>query len=127
MKKALVIFAVFILGIATSFAQSRGQGRQKMTVEERVEFVSNKFVEVVGIDNNQKGQIESIWTDFFNEMEASKNNSGTGRPDRSEMREKGIARDNKIKEVLTEEQFALYETKKQEFRARMGKKKGKRN
>jgi len=102
MKKLITI--AFMLLTVTSFAQ---QGNRQMpTIEKRLEKVISLIEKEIEITDSQKETIENAFTDFFNktdqEMQSGK------RPEKSVMEAYEKERDDKIKEILSKEQYKEY-------------------
>lgn len=88
----------------TAFAQ---QGNRQMpTIEKRLERVFSIIEKNIEITDSQRETIENAFTDFFtktdNEMQSGQ------RPEKSVMESYEKERDNKIKEVLSEDQYKEY-------------------
>lgn len=107
MKKSLLVFAAFLLaGVMTINAQGGGPRR---TVEERVKAVMEKF-EAFQLDAAKKTEVDSIFTRSFKAQDAKREElRASGSMDReamrAEMQKIAADRDDKLKKVLTEEQF----------------------
>ncbi len=101
--KNLMTIAIMLITI-TAFAQ---QGNRQMpTIEKRLERVLSLIEKNIEITETQKEAIEDAYTDFFTktdqEMQSGK------RPEKSVMEAYEKERDNKVKEVLSEEQYEKY-------------------
>ncbi len=112
MKK--FFFLAFMLTAATGIAMAQGGGGggfQRRTVEERVKIVHDKLDSAFKPAADKLKEIDVIFTDFYKAQDKMREEmmGGGERPDPQVMREKmqGMAteRDDKLKKVLSEEQF----------------------
>lgn len=122
MKKILVL-AFAALFTMSAFAQDKRQS----TPEARAEKVTNKMKEKLNLSDEQVAKIKAINLDAAKKKDELK---GKGKDERKEMRTKikniETDRDNKILEVLTDEQKAQYNKMKEnakEHRKGKGKQK----
>ena len=113
MKKRFLVFAaILIAGTMTVNAQGGG-GFQRRTVEERVKAVMEKF-ESFKLDDAKKAQVDSIFTNAYKAQDAKREElmaSGDREGMRAEMQKMAADRDEKLKKVLTEEQFKEWKEK----------------
>lgn len=87
-------------------ANAQGGGMQRRTPEEASKRVVDTLTTVFKLDQAKHDQVQTVFTDFYKTMQSAMQ-SGT-RPDQAE-REKWMAeRDDKLKKVLTDEQFKKY-------------------
>lgn len=112
MKK--FFFLAFMLTAATGIAMAQGGGGggfQRRTVEERVKIVHDKLDSAFKPAADKLKEIDVIFTDFYKAQDKMREEmmGGGERPDPQVLREKmqGMAteRDDKLKKVLSEEQF----------------------
>jgi hypothetical protein len=114
MKKIAFVFAALLIaGIVMVNAQ--GGGFQRPPIAERVKMVLEKM-EPFKLDEAKKAQIDSIFTQSYKTQDAKRDEMrAAGNMDRDAMRaemQKIIAdRDDKLKKVLTEEQFKEWKEK----------------
>jgi periplasmic protein CpxP/Spy len=107
MKQFLLLFAIIAGFSYSSFAQG---GPQRMTVEERVKLVMEKFAEFK-LDAAKTKEVDSVFTHYYKGQEKVRQElMGSGeRPDPQVLRDKMqplvTERDDKLKGILTEEQF----------------------
>ena len=93
-------------GVMMANAQGGGGGMQRRTPEESSKRVVDTLTTVFKLDQAKHDQVQTVFTDFYKTMQSAMQ-SGT-RPEQSE-REKWMSeRDDKLKKVLTEEQFKKY-------------------
>jgi len=104
-KIFLLAFSLFVFAFAAN-----AQGQQRRTVEERVKAVNEKFAEFK-LDKEKSTQVDTIFTHFFKATDKLREEmiAAGGQPDFQQMREKmqplATERDDKLKKVLSEEQF----------------------
>ncbi|HEY0679256.1 MAG TPA: hypothetical protein VGD17_13285 [Chitinophagaceae bacterium] len=107
MKKQ-IIFILFLIftGAAVVNAQD---GPQRRTVEERVKAAIEKVTPALALDKAQEQQVDSVFTDYYKAMDKFRESMQPGtRPDRSEFEKFATARDEKLKKILSPEQFKKF-------------------
>lgn len=104
MKKIIVLAMVAVLGIGVVFAQSkrgqRGVRPPRMNTEQRVSHMK----ESLKLTDEQASKISALYADF----EAGMKNPG--KVGRDAMKAKRDSLDMKVKELLTDEQKAKYDS-----------------
>ena len=106
MKQFLLIFFI----AAFSLSASAQVGPQRMTIEERVKLVMEKFTEFK-LDAAKTKEVDSVFTNYYKgQQKVREELMGSGeRPDPQVLRDKMqplvTERDDKLKGILTEEQF----------------------
>lgn len=111
MKKFLFLALMLSAVTGVALAQGGGGGFQRRTVEERVKIVHDKLDSAFKPAADKFKEIDVIFTDFYKAQDKMREEmmGGGERPDPQVMREKmqGMAteRDDKLKKVLTEDQF----------------------
>jgi hypothetical protein len=106
MKTKLKSLAVIIVMLITTGAMAQQGNRERPTVEKRTQNVLTKIEKKIEIDESQKAIIEEAFNVFFTSADNEMNNKE--RPDKSVMDSLEKERDNKIKEVLSEDQYKSY-------------------
>ena len=97
----LFVFAFAIVGNA--------QGFQRRTVEERVKRTVDTLTTVFKLEKNVQDQAGTVFTDYYQATDKLREGLAQGeRPDRAEMDKLVEARDEKLKKVLTEDQFKKF-------------------
>ena len=105
MKKAF-LFAVLLLSAGFIMAQGGGQRRP---IEERVKMVMEKITPALSLDKDQQPKTDSIYTEFYREMDKFRETLEPGtRPDRSQFEKFVNERDEKLKKVFSEAQFKKF-------------------
>ena len=106
MKKHFFLFAtVTLLSISSLFAQ---EARQQRSADERTKATMEKFQDF-NLQPEVRTKVETIFNDFYKSQQATMQQSrdaGTDRTVLMDKRKQLVAdRNNKLKEVLTEEQY----------------------
>jgi periplasmic protein CpxP/Spy len=105
-KLLALVLSLFVFAIA---ANAQGQP-QRRTVEERVKAVDEKFADFK-LDKDKTAQVDTIFTHYYKATDKLREEmmAAGGQPDFQQMREKMqplvTDRDDKLKKVLTEDQF----------------------
>ena len=108
-KLFVLVLSLFVFAAAAN-AQGGGQGPQRRTVEERVKAIDEKFADFK-LDKDKSTQVDSIFATYYRATDKLREEAmaGGGQPDFQALREKMTPliteRDDKLKKVLTEDQF----------------------
>ncbi|WP_343703922.1 hypothetical protein [Chitinophaga sp.] len=123
MKKLLLLLA---FGLAVNFSAQAQQGGQRRSVEERVKMTLDRMKETLQITPEQTVKLDSVFTKSFKDMEKAREGarSSGNRMDRDAFMKFANERDEKIKSILTEEQYKKYKAAEEERRQRMGNRGG---
>jgi hypothetical protein len=111
-KQFLLILAIMVAGITTTYAQGGGGGR--MSVEDRVARVHAKLDSAFKLEAAKLTQADSAFAEYYRAQNAklAEMMSGGNRPDReamqAAMKPMVDARDAKLKTILTEAQFKTF-------------------
>ncbi len=112
MKKQFLLLATALLvGTTTIYAQG---GFQRQTPEERLKPIHEKIDSAFKLTAEKLAKVDSVFLESFKQQEAkmAELRSGGERPDREAMmamrQQLADERDNKLKEVLTEEQMKIW-------------------
>ena len=112
MKKQFLLLATALLvGTTTMYAQG---GFQRQTPEERLKPIHEKIDSAFKLTAEKLAKVDSVFLVSFKQQEAkmAELRSGGERPDREAMmamrQQLADERDNKLKEVLTEEQMKIW-------------------
>lgn len=88
---------------------AQGQGFQRRTVEERTKRVVDTLTTVFKLEKTVQDQASAIFTDYYKAQDKLREGLADGeRPDRAQMDKLIADRDEKLKRVLTEDQFKKY-------------------
>ena len=105
-KAGLLIMFMFA-GILMANAQGGGGGMRR-TVEERTKRVVDTITTVFKLDNNLAAQAQTVFTDYYKESDKLRESMQQGNVDRSQFQKLAADRDEKLKKVLSEEQFKKF-------------------
>lgn len=111
MKKQILLIAITMLTFAlTTIAQG---GFQRRTVEERVKSVHEKMDSAFKLDAVKMNSVDTLFTSYYKAQDAYREEMmASGNTDRDAMRTKmmemATARDEKLKQFLTEEQMKIW-------------------
>jgi len=113
MKKLLVISILFLATVG--FVSAQQGNRQQRTPEESAKLQTDRMVELLKLDANQKKKIEAIELDLNKKMaEKRQEAQGDREAFRAIFQEFDKLRDEKYKAVLTADQFKKYLANKAE-------------
>jgi translation elongation factor EF-G len=121
MKKIGIIVFVFVLGLTTAIAQP-GQGQRDFNPEEMAKRQTERLDEELDLSADQEKKVYEINLESGKKMMEIRNASQNGGSDsvREKMGEIREQQNEKMKEVLTESQWKLYEKYLEERRERRG-------
>lgn len=127
-KIALLSLLLFFIGVSTSFAQSeRGKKMRNSnaTPTEKAEKRSQKWKTEFSLTDTQTAQVKTALEKRITATDALK---GQEKSDEKKAQRKAIASefDSSVKSILTSEQYAQYEQKKADKKAKMKENRGKR-
>lgn len=105
MKKYLSL----ILILSVSFAVNAQGNMQRMSIEERVKQVMSNLVPALALTAEQQPKTDSAFTHYYRSMQTMRaaRQEGT-RPDRTEMEKLSKDRDEKLKQVLSPDQYKKF-------------------
>jgi hypothetical protein len=85
-------------------------GSNPSTIEERLKVVEEKIIKPLSLNSTQKESVSTAFKEFFTEVDTLvKNQSNSqGHPDKSKIKTSEKVRDEKVKQVLSDEQFTKY-------------------
>lgn len=130
-----IVFSVLVLviALATSCNQSSnsnsqsgsesggGMGRGNFNPEELVDRQMTEMKETLDLSGKQEKQMRELMLENFDNMSKMREKSGGDREAiREQMQQLREEQNNKIKEILTEEQWEKYEAFEAERRSRRG-------
>lgn len=124
MKKILYLLAFGLVVNISAFAQQGGG--QRRTVEERVKMTLDRMKETLQITPDQTVKLDSVFTKSFKDMDKAREDARASgnRMDREAFTKFSTERDEKVKGILTEEQYKKYKAAEEERRQRMGNRGG---
>jgi hypothetical protein len=103
--KFLFVCVLVMAGVLTSHAQ----GFQRRTVEERTKRVIDTLTSLFKFDKSVQDQASVVFSDYYSATDKLRAGLPDGeRPDRAQMEKLSAERDEKLKKVLTEDQFKKF-------------------
>jgi len=121
MKKILSFSIALFFVVGTAFAQGGGGNA---TPEERAQRQTAQLNEAVKLDKTQEEKIYALNLVRARQMQELR--ADGGRPDREKMQEMQKAFEEKLKPILTAEQWTAYEKLREEQQSRMRNRQNKR-
>ncbi|MGB8190514.1 MAG: hypothetical protein WCF67_01285 [Chitinophagaceae bacterium] len=106
MKKQIVFIAFLLIAGA---AAVNAQGPQRRTVEERVKMTMEKVTPALALDKTQESRTDSVFSDYYKGMDKIRESMQPGTPPDRAVFEKAVTeRDERLKAILTPEQFKKF-------------------
>ena len=128
MKKQILFLLAFLLAVnVAAFAQQGGgNGGQRRTVEERVKATLERLTTELQLNKDQVTKLDTVFTKSYKDMQKMREEAqaGGGRMDREAFQKMNAERDEKVKAILTEEQFKKYKEQMEAMRQRGGNRGG---
>lgn len=133
--RKLILAIALVVGLTTFAQEKKGDGKARMTPEQQVEVVLKKMTSELSLDAKQQDAVKAILVEQSKKREAKKEEFKTRKekgqkPTDEEIAEmkknridEELAMKNKMKKVLSEDQYKKWDEAKKE---RMEKFKGKR-
>lgn len=107
-KIGLLSMALFAAVISVN-AQGGGGGMMRRSPEENTKRVVDTLNSVFKLDQDKQTQVQSVFMDFYTAGNKMREAAQGGAPfDRSKYEEMTTARDEKLKKILTEDQFKKF-------------------
>lgn len=125
MKQRIMLMLAFLLAMNISVFAQQGGG-QRRSVEERVKATIERLTTELSLNKDQQTKLDSVFTNSYKQMEkmrADAQASGN-RPDREAFQKMGTERDEKVKAILTEDQFKKYKEAQEKMRQNGGNRGG---
>ncbi|WP_291720176.1 hypothetical protein [Bernardetia sp.] len=124
-KIAVLSFIFFLVGTTTTFAQRGGKRNNDATPTEKAEKRSQKWKTEFNLNDTQTAQVKTALEKRITATDALK---GQERSEEKRTQMKAISTefDSTVKGILTTDQYAAYQAKKEEKKAKMKERKGKR-
>lgn len=122
-----MLMLAFLLAVNISvFAQQGGQGGQRRTVEERVKAQIERLTTELSLNKDQQTKLDSVFTNSYKAMEKMRTEAQASgnRPDREAFQKFNTERDEKVKGILTEDQFKKYKEAQEKMRQNGGNRGG---
>jgi len=102
--------AILLIGSAC-FSQPGNGGMKPPSIEERLKMVDKEICQPLKLDKSKTEKVTAAFKEFFVEMDklVDKNANPPARPDKSKIDVLAKKRDDKIKAVLSKDQFPTYQ------------------
>ena len=107
--KFAIVLMILLMGSAC-FSQPGKDGMKPPSMEERMKMVEHKICQPLKLDKSQTEKVSAAFKEFFVEMDklVDKNANPPARPEKSKIDVLAKKRDDKIKPVLSKDQFPTY-------------------
>ena len=115
-----------IAGITTSASLAQGPRGGNMDPEERIKKQTAELTELLTLDEDQQVLVEALLTATGDKMKALRQNTTDRQGMRDQMNKINDEQTASMKEILTEEQFTLYEEYLEKRREELMKRRGQR-
>ena len=132
MKKRLILalslfVASFAVSVETVKAQdnSNPQSRQDQTPEQKTDNQIQKWTKALTLSTDQSTQIRPMLLEL-NQKRAAMRDAADKRAAMKDMRDLVMAQDEKMKTILSTDQYTQYQTMKDDMKDRMKGKRGRR-
>ena len=114
------------VNVAAFAQQGGGNGGQRRTVEERVKATLERLTTELQLNKDQVTKLDTVFTKSYKDMQKMREEAqaGGGRMDREAFQKMNAERDEKVKAILTEEQFKKYKEQMEAMRQRGGNRGG---
>lgn len=126
-KRVLIIIAILFI-TASSFAQQANRENKRMSPEERIKKQTERLAESLNLNQEQTENVQVLNEKYSKKMKEILQK--TKEKTREGLKEKAdslnTTKDAEMKEILTEEQFVLYQELQKKRKERMQKTRGNR-
>ena len=123
LKVFSLFFALFLIGINTSYAQSKADN---LTDEQKEEVKKNleEYAAALNLSEDQKPKFEAITKKYAEQMKAVKD--GGGRKLQKYKKVKSIRKNKyaEMKALLSKDQYKVYSDKQEEMKTKMKQRRG---
>ncbi len=112
MKTIKFALGITILLIGSAcFSQPGNGGMKPPSIEERLKMVDKEICQPLKLDKSKTERVTAAFKEFFVDMDklVDKNANPPARPDKSKIDVLAKKRDDKIKAVLSKDQFPTYQ------------------
>ncbi|MDX2063117.1 MAG: hypothetical protein SFY70_08660 [Bacteroidia bacterium] len=117
--RVLTTAVVWLLCAAAVFGQGQGFGGFNLDPEQAADRVTTELQNQLGLDDAQAEQVYQVHLTFFTSAREVQGAGGDRMEKAKRFRELSETRDSQLKGILTEEQFAKYQTIQEANRERM--------
>lgn len=125
MKQKIMLLLAFALALNISVFAQQGGG-QRRTVEERVKATIERLTTELQLSKEQQVKLDTVFTTSFKAMQKMREDAQASgnRPDRAAFEKINNERDEKVKGILSEEQYKKYQEQMEAMRQRGGNRGG---
>ena len=125
MKQKIMLVLAFVLALNISAFAQQGGG-QRRSVEERVKMTIERLTTELQLTKEQQVKLDTVFTSSFKAMQKMREDAQASgnRPDRAAFEKLNTERNEKVKSILSEEQYKKYEASQQAMRQRGGNRGG---
>lgn len=125
MKQKIMLLLAFVLALNISAFAQQGGG-QRRTVEERVKMTIERMTTELQLTKEQQVKLDTVFTSSFKAMQKMREDAQASgnRPDRAAFEKINTERNEKVKGILSEEQYKKYEASQEAMRERGGNRGG---
>ena len=105
MKSKITVLLVLLFAVAVNTQAQQGQG-QRRTSEERAKMMAQRLTDSLKLSADQQTKVEAVYLESNKSMEKLREGLAPGtRPEKEDMDKISNARDEKLKMILTPDQF----------------------
>ena len=105
-KQVLLVLSMLLAVVMVAQAQGGQGGPPRRTVEERVKAAMEKVTPALSLNATQVPLTDSVFSEYYRAMDKLRESMQPGTPpDRTVFEKLGTDRDEKLKKVLTEDQY----------------------
>ncbi|WP_341840440.1 hypothetical protein [Chitinophaga caseinilytica] len=122
MKQRFLLTVALVLTMGLGAYAQQGGGGQRRTVEERVKATLERLTTELKLSQDQVVKLDTVFTRSYKEMQKMREDAQASgnRPDRDAFMKLNNDRDEKVKAILSEEQFKKYKEQQEAMRQRGG-------
>lgn len=123
LKVLSLFFALFLIGINTSYAQSKADS---LTDEQKEEIKKNleEYSAALNLSEDQRPKFEAITKKYAEQMKAVKDGGGRKLQKYKKLKSIGKNKDAEMKVLLSKDQFKVYLEKQEEMKDKMKERRG---
>ncbi|WP_109698933.1 hypothetical protein [Chitinophaga deserti] len=126
MKNRILLTLALIITMGLGAYAQQGGGQQRRTVEERVKMTLERLTTELQLSKEQVVKLDTLFTRSFKEQQKMREDAQASgnRPDRETFQKMSNERDEKVKAILTDDQFKKYKEQQEAMRQRGGNRGG---
>ena len=118
--RALILTIAILIGVITSGYSQNTEGRQKRTVEERANLMTESMAKKLNLSADQKAKVYQLNLDRARQMEKFRTENEKERKDKFEKQKQMRAdNDKKMEKILNADQLKIYHEMKATNRQKM--------